>query len=161
MPLNTNLVQSVIGSFFPAAREKSSASPQYGVPVYVSAPIGPPLLVDGVTYRHALFVAPCDGCYIKEIWLSGAVAIAGGTNTFAVDNYDASANAARNALSAATIDPTTITAKEGLQLTLTTTLTDRKMDEGDVLNCTLVCGTMTTDGQGYVVTALIYVPDPL
>ena len=33
------------------------------------------------------------------------------------------------------------------------------MDEGDVLNYTLVCGTMTTDGKGYAVTAVIVVPD--
>lgn len=161
MPLNTDLVQSVIGSHFPAAREKSGAGATEGIPVFVSVPLGPPLLVDGVTYKQALFVAPCNGCYIKEGWLTGAVAIAGGTNTFAVDNYDASGNAARNVLSTTNIDPTTITAKEGLQLTLTTTLANRLMDEGDVLNVTLVCGTMTTDGEGYAVTFVIYVPDPL
>src|SRR3990172_12185941 len=122
MPLNTDLVQSVIGAHFPSAREKSRAGATEGIPVFVSVPVGAPLHVDGVTYKHALFIAPCNGCYIKEGWLSAAVAAAGGTNTFAVDNYDASANAARNVLSTTTIDPTTVTAVEGLQLTLTTTL---------------------------------------
>ena len=106
-----------------------------------------------------IFIAPCDGCFIKEAWLSAAVKIGSGTNTIAFDNYDASGDAARNVLSTATIDPDTITTTEGLQLTLSTTLTDRVMDEGDVLNAVLVCGTMTTAGQGYVVTALILVPD--
>jgi hypothetical protein len=33
------------------------------------------------------------------------------------------------------------------------------MDEGDVLNYTLVAGTQTTAGQGYALTAIIIVPD--
>jgi len=96
-----------------------------------------------------------------EVWLSGAVSIGSGTNTLAVDNYDASANTARNVQSAATIDPDTITAKEGLKLTLSATLASLRMDEGDVLNATLVCGTQTTAGQGYVLTALILMPQPV
>jgi len=130
-----------------------------GIQRIVSVPLGPPLLVDGTTYKQAVFVAPCDGCYIKEIWISAAVAIAGGTNTLAVDNYDASANSARNVLSTTNMNPTTVTAKEGKKLTLTSTLSDRIMDEGDVLNATLVCGTMTTDGEGYVMTAIIVCPE--
>jgi len=130
-----------------------------GIQRMVSAPIGAPLLVDGTTYKHALFVAPCNGCYIKEIWVSAGVAIVGGTNTLAFDNYDASADSARNALAATNWDPTGVTAKEGSVMTLSTTKSNLYMDEGDVLNCTLVCGTMTTDGEGYVVTAIIVVPE--
>jgi hypothetical protein len=130
-----------------------------GIQRMVSVPIGAPLLIDGATYKHALFVAPCDGCYIKEIWVSAAVAIAGGTNTLAFDNYDASGNAARNALSATNWDPTGVTTKEGSVMTLSATASNLYMDEGDVLNCTLVCGTMTTDGEGMVVTAIVVVPE--
>jgi len=130
-----------------------------GIQRMVSVPIGAPLLVDSATYKHALFVAPCDGCYIKEIWVSAGVAIGAGTNTLAVDNYDASANAARNALSTTNWDPTGVTALEGSKMTLSATAANLYMDEGDVLNATLVCGTMTTDGEGYVVTAIIVVPE--
>src|SRR3990167_3543441 len=151
--LSSDPIES-IGRLFPEAREKGGATgaPAHGFPVFASVPLGAPLLVDGTTYKHAIFIAPCDGCFIKEAWLSAAVKIGSGTNTIAFDNYDASGDAARNVLSTATIDPDTITTTEGLQLTLSTTLTDRVMDEGDVLNAVLVCGTMTTAGQGYVVT---------
>lgn len=149
-----------IAEVIPGVKEGGgSTGAVLGIQRVMSVPIGPPLLVDGATYKHALFVAPCDGCYIKEIWVSGAVAIAGGTNTLAFDNYDASANSARNVLSAANWDPTGVTAKEGSKMTLSTTDTNLWMDEGDVLNATLVCGTMTTDGEGYVVTAIVVCPE--
>lgn len=149
-----------IADQLPGLREGyGPAGATHGIQRMVSVPIGPPTLVDGATYQHTIFIAPCDGCYIKEIWLTAAVAIAGGTNTLAVDNYDASANSARNVLSTTNMDPTTVTAKEGLKLTLTSTESDLYMDEGDVLNCTLTCGTMTTDGQGYMLQAIIVVPE--
>lgn len=138
---------------------QGSRGPTHGIQRHVAVPLGPPLLVDSATYKHAVFIAPCDGWYIKELWLAGAVSIAAGTNTLAVDNYDASANAARNVLSTTNIDPDTITAKEGLQLTLSTTLTNRYMDEGDVLNATLVCGTQTTAGEGYLLQAVVVGPE--
>ena len=138
---------------------QGSRGPTHGIQRDVVAALGTPLLVDGVTYKQALFVAPCDGWYIKEIWLSGAVSIAGGTNTLALDNYDKSGTAARNVLSTTNIDPVSITALQGLKLTLSTTLTNRYMDEGDVLNATLVCGTMTTDGEGYTITAVLVGPE--
>lgn len=161
MSTSPYLVKSFVGKHFPAAREKGpgTGKPSEAVPHVFTVPVGPALLVDGVTYKQVAFVAPCDGCYLKELWLTAAVAMAGGTNTFAVDNYDKSATTARNALSTTNIDPTTVTAKQGLQLTLTTTLANLVMDEGDVLNFTLVCGTMTTDGEGYALTTVVHVPD--
>lgn len=148
-----------LGSVLPGFQEGGGpAGQRLGLQRHITVPIGAPLLVDGVTYKHTLFTAPCDGCYIKEIWLAGAVSIAGGTNTLEVDNYDASANAARNVLSTTNMTPT-VTAKEGTKLTLTSTVASRLMDEGDVLNCTLMCGTMTTDGQGYSLTAIVVVPE--
>lgn len=130
-----------------------------GIQRMVGVPIGAPLLIDGATYKHALFVAPCDGCYIREVWVSAAVAIAGGTNTLAFDNYDASGDTARNVLSATNWDPTGVTTLEGSKMALSATAANLYMDEGDVLNATLVCGTMSTDGEGMVVTAIIVVPE--
>ena len=130
-----------------------------GIQRMVCVALGAPLLVDSATYKHALFVAPCDGCYIKEIWVSAGVAIAGGTSTLAFDNYDASADSARNVLSATNWDPTGVTTLEGSKMTLSATEANLYMDEGDVLNAVLVCGTMTTDGEGHVVTAIIVVPE--
>lgn len=161
MPSTTGASIQSVGRNFPNTGEKSGSvgRPPFGWPVHFNVPVGPPLLVDGATYKHALFVAPCDGCRIKEMWLTGAVKIAQGTNTIAFEKYDASADAGVNALSTTNIDPDTITATEGLQLTLTTTLADLLMDEGDVLWCTLVAGTQSTAGQGYLVSGLVIVPD--
>jgi hypothetical protein len=131
-----------------------------GVQQVVTMQVGPPLLVDGATYKANLFIAPCDGCYIKELKAVASVAIAGGTSTLAVDNYDKSASSARNVLSTTNIDPTTVTpALKGFELTLTATDANRWMDEGDALNATLVCGTMTTDGQAFMLQAIIVVPE--
>lgn len=149
-----------LGHALPGFQEGTgSQGATHGVQRMVTVPIGPPTLVDGATYNATIFIAPCNGCVIKEMWLSGVVKIASGTNTFAVDNYDASADAARNVLSTTNIDPDTITAKEGLKLTLSTTAANLRMDEGDVLNATLVAGTQSTAGQGYSVMAIVVVPE--
>jgi hypothetical protein len=154
-----------LGDFTPQLREKSGSTgiASAGVQQVVSVPVGPNLHVDSVTYKGVVFVAPVDGCLIKAMWLSAAVKAAGGTNTLALDNYDASANAARNALSTATIDPTAVptVVKEGDKLTLSATETNLYMDAGDVLNYTLVAGVQTTQGEGYAVTAIIIVPESL
>jgi hypothetical protein len=147
-----------VGDFNPVLKEGSPA--RGGVQQLITVPMGPPLLVDGATYKGVIFVAPCDGCHIKELHVSSSVSIASGTNTLAVDNYDKSAGAARNVQSAANFDPdaTLVTALNGLQLTNTLTAADLDMDQGDVLNYTLVCGTQSTAGQGYAITAVIIVP---
>jgi len=154
-----------LGDFLPNLKAKSGSTgfPAIGLQHIVTVPMGPPLLVDGATYKGIVFIAPTDGCYIKELHVGAAVKMAGGTNTLAFDNYDASANAARNALSTTNIDPAAVpaVALEGDKLTLTATNINRYMDQGDVLNFTLVCGTMTTDGQGFAVTAVIVVPESL
>lgn len=149
--------KQTVGDFNPALKEGSKVGG--GIQQMVTVPMGPPLLVNGTTYNGVAFVAPCDGCLIKELHVSAAVAMAGGTDTLAVDNYDKSGSAARNALSTTNIDPTSIVAKKGTQLTLTSTEANLLMDAGDVLNFTLVCGTMTTAGQGYAITAVVIVPD--
>ncbi len=160
--LSSDLVTS-LGDILPGIREGSGYQGPTGVQQTVSWPIQPPLTVDGVTYQVVGFVAPVNGCWIKEMWLSGMVAVAGGTSTIAFDNYDTSGTATRNVLSTTDIDPTAVpaTINQGEKLTLTTTLSDRTMDEGDVLSSTYVCGTQTTNGEGYAVTAIIVVPDIL
>ena len=155
-----NSIQS-IGRTFPGIGEKSGATgrPAFGWQVQFANRVGNSLLVDGATYKDALFIAPCDGCRVKELWATAAVAIAGGTNTLAIEKYDKSATTGVNALSTTNIDPTTVTITQGLQLTLTATAADLLMDEGDILWATLVCGTMTTDGQGFLVGGIVIVPD--
>jgi hypothetical protein len=152
---------ATLSDVIPGLRAGSGAvGAKLGVEHHLTFPLGPPLLVDGVTYKQILWIAPCNGCFIKQGYVSAAVAMAGGTDTLAFDNYDASANTARNVLSATNIDPSSgITAKEGLALTLSTTLANRQMDAGDCLNATLVCGTMTTDGEGYAACFTIIVPE--
>lgn len=162
--INSDRLRS-LGDVLPELREASGQSgvASVGVQQAITVPLGPPLLVDGATYKGVAFVAPCDGCFIKKLMLSASVKMAGGTDTLAIDNYDASANAARNVLSTTNINPVNVpaTVLEGDQLTLTTTTANLYMDKGDVLNFTLVCGTMTTDGEGYALTAVIVVPDCL
>ena len=151
-----------IAYLFPGLREKSSGigMASVGIQRIFHVPVGPNLLVDGATYVGTVWVAPCDGCFVKEIWGTASVAIVGGTNTFAVDNYDASATAARNLLSAATVSPITyFTQLSGILIPLTATIANRSMDEGDCINYTLVCGTMTTDGQGLGLTIVVVTPE--
>lgn len=151
-----------LDAVIPGLSERSGVTAM-GKQVVVTTVLAPTItlgvLTDSTVYAAIGFIAPVNGCYILSMWLSGTIAIAGGTNTLAVDNYDASGNAARNVLSATNIDPTGVTALEGLELTLSTTAANRMMDEGDVLNYTLTCGSMSTDGKGYAVTAVIVVPD--
>jgi hypothetical protein len=130
-----------------------------GEMVIVTAPLGPPLHVDSKTYKGNIFIAPCDGCRIVDIWIAAAVKNSAATNTFDISNYDASADTARAVITQ--LDPDTITtALEGFHLTLTTTKAYLDMDEGDVLNYTMVIGTPCTNGEGHSLTAVIWVPYP-
>ena len=150
------------GELFPGITESSGGlnGRVYGVQQSVSWALTPPLTVDGTTYQVVAFVAPVNGCFIKNIWISGKVKAAGGTSTIAFDNFDASANAAGNVLSTTNVNALTVitTINEGVELTLNTTPENLVMDEGDVLSSTYVTGTETTNGQGYAATAIIIVP---
>ncbi len=147
-----------VADFFANLREGSGRG-QLGIYRLVSGALGAPLLVDSVTYKIALFIAPCDGCEIVQGKVTGAVAVAGGTSTLAFEKYDLSGSAGANVLSATNIDPTGVTSLEGLALTLSATKANLYMDEGDVLWSTLVCGTMSTDGEGYMAEFVILVPE--
>jgi len=156
-----NVVPS-LGMVYPGLEQKSGSIGRgtLGSQTIVSVRLGPAKLIDNTTYKIGLFVAPVDNCYIVDAWLTSVVPAAGGTNTLAISNYDKSATTARNVLSTTNIDPTVLTLNQGLQLTLSTTVASLMMDQGDLLNCTLVTGNpMTTDGEGYVLTVVINVPN--
>lgn len=133
-----------------------------GIQRQFSVSLGPPLLVNSTVYKQALFVAPCNGCRIQELWVTAAVSIGTGTHTLAFERYDASANSGANVLSTTNVDPAGIvTAKEGAQLTLSATPANLRMDEGDVLWSTLTIGTQSPAGEGYIVTVIVLVPEIL
>lgn len=144
-------------SYQPIFREGNPS--RAGLQHALTVALGTPTLTNGTTYRGVVFTAPCDGVYINELWVTSGSAMAGGTNTFAVDNYDKSAATARNVLSASTVDPTSFTTKQGVKLTLSSTESNLWMDEGDVLNFSLVCGTMSASGAGLALTAILNIPD--
>lgn len=145
----------------PGFREKPSGVPSLAVQKIVSVPLVTKTAAS-TTYKVGVFVAPCDGWYIKEAWFADVVAPDYATTTLALDNYDKSGTAARNALSATNqdIDGTATTLKQGLQLTLTSTEANRMMDEGDVLSATVACGaTEAAAGEGLVLTVTLLGPE--
>ncbi len=152
-----------LGDFVPAIRSQSNSTgiAVAGVQQMLTVPVGPPLLVNGATYKGVIYVAPVDGAFIKALWLSCIVKATVGADTLAIDNYDKSASAARNALSTTNIDFNAVPAAAvtGDKLTLTATLANRFMDAGDALNYTMVCGTMTAAGQGYALSIVVIVPE--
>lgn len=108
------------------------------------------LLVDGKTYVCS---APMRRAgTVKAISVSAHTRMAGGTNTLAFAKKQGGASA--TLISTATVDPTAFpTAADTAEAaTLTSTAADLTFAAGDCLKSTLVCGTMTTDGQGYAVT---------
>jgi hypothetical protein len=154
--------KKTIGDFFPTLREGHGGLgvADGGVQQTKNIPLGPATpLANGATYRGIIFVAPCDGCQVKRLMIGAATPIVGGTNTLALDNYDASANTSRNPISTANVNPATLTAREGLKLTRTTTAVNLLMDKGDTLSYVLTVGTQSTPGQGYAMTYTIIVPD--
>lgn len=149
-----------LASVIPGLREGSGpVGASLGIQRMVMMPLGPPTLVDGVTYSGLCFIAPCDGCVVNQAWVSAYVAPAGGTNTLALSIHDASADTDANALAATNWDPTGVTSLEGSEMTLTTSGAVLNMDEGDTLNFVLACGTQTTNGEGLAALAVVTVPE--
>jgi len=148
-------------SVLPGFREKPGGLPIAGVQKIVSVPLVT-LTAASTTYKVGVFTAPSDGWYIKDAWFSDVVAPDYATTTLALDNYDKSAVAARNALSTTNqdIDGAATTLKQGLQLTLSATLANLLMDEGDVLNAVVACGaTQATAGEGLQLTVVLVGPE--
>ncbi len=146
-------------SVLPGCEEKPSAFPILGVQKVISVPLVTKTAAS-TTYKVGGFVAPSDGWYIKEIHVGAMVTPNYASTTLAVDNYDASGNAARNVLAATNENLETLTALEGTKLTLSTTEANRYMDEGDVLNFTVAVGASeTTPGEGIVATVVLLGPE--
>lgn len=104
-------------------------------------------LTDGATYVASIPFRRAGS--VKAIAISAATRMVGGTNTLAIAKKNGGTSV--TLLNAATIDPTAIpTAADTAEaLTLTSTSADKSFVAGDTIKCTLVCGTMTTDGVGY------------
>lgn len=165
IPGSTDLLNSWELEHAPNATEKSGpvGKPVEGFQRRFTVPLGPPLLVDGATYKQVVYIAPCDGCYLKEAWGAAAVAPAGGTNTIALTAVDAGGGADRVMLSAATLDPLSFFDATGGAdaLTLSTTYGYRVLDEGDILIAILVCGTQTVNGEGLALGFTVIEPAAL
>jgi len=110
---------------------------------------GGELLVDGKTYVCSIPMRRAGT--VKAINVSAHTRMAGGTNTLAFAKKQGSTSV--TLISTATVDPTAFpTAADTAEAaTLTSTGADLIFAAGDCLKSTLVCGTMTTDGQGYAV----------
>ncbi len=148
-------------SVLPGLEERPGGAPLIGVQKIISVPLVTKTAAS-TTYKLGVFTAPSDGWWIKEAWVSAVVAPDYATTTLALDNYDASGNAARNPLSTTNqdIDGAALTAKEGKQLTLSATEANRSMDEGDVLNATVACGaTEAAAGEGLQLTVVMVGPE--
>ena len=146
-------------SVLPGLNERPGGVPIMGVQKIISVK-----LVDktaaSTTYKTHIFTAPSDGWWIKEIYVSAVVVPSYASQTLALDNYDKSATAARNALSAATYALGGLTLKQGAQMALTATDADRFMDEGDVLNATVAIGASeSTAGEGLGITVVMVGPE--
>lgn len=107
----------------------------------------PNTLADGTTYKRVVPMGRAGT--IKRISLAANVVMVGGTNTLALAKKKGGTSV--NLLSTATVDPTAkpAAADTAEDLTLTSTAADLVYAAGDCLIATLVCGTMTTDGQNY------------
>ncbi len=111
---------------------------------------GGDVLTDGVTYVVSIPMRRAGT--VKAIHACAHTRIAGGTNTLAAAKKQGGTSV--TLLSTATVDPTAFpTAADTAEaFTLTATGADLIYAAGDCLKFTLVCGTMTTDGQGYAIT---------
>ncbi len=150
-----------VTAVLPGLREQPGGIPSVGVQKLVSVPLVAKT-TPSTTYKIGVFTAPCDGWYIKEVWFSDVVAPDYATTTLALDNYDKSATTARNVLAATNqdIDGAATTAKQGLKLTLSNTQANLMMDEGDMLNATVVVGaTEMLAGEGLQLTVVLVGPE--
>lgn len=153
-----------LSSQIPGIAERPNGMPDTALPLILTVPL--PLSTDAKTaaskaYLANVFTAPCDGCFLAKMYTSAVVPPDYASAVLAVEKYDASANAGSNALAATNFDMESLTAKEGAQLTLTSTESVRVLDEGDTINTTLTTGASeVAAGQGISVTLVIYIPEP-
>lgn len=104
--------------------------------------VAPPIstLADGATYK--MTVAPGRAGTVTQISVCANVAPAGGTNTVTFLKNGATA------LTAATFDPTSLTANVASKPALHGTAANLVLTATDTILVTWTAGTQTTDGQG-------------
>lgn len=147
----------------PGCEERPGGLPVWGPQQVI--PVTIPLSTDAKTaaskaYLSLLFTAPSDGWVVEDCFVSAAVVPNYDSTTLALERYDASANAGANLLAATTADLEALTAKEGTQLALSTTLSRRLLDEGDTIWATVTTGANeVAAGQGIGVTLVVRGPD--
>lgn len=150
-------------SVYPGVEEKPGGQPSLAAPLVITVTL--PLGTDAKTaaskaYLSTLWVAPTDGWWVADAFVAAVAVPDYAAVTLAIENYDKSATAGANLLSATNFDMETLTAKQGTQLTLSTTLANRMMDEGDTLWATLTTGaTEVTAGQGISITLVLRGPE--
>ncbi len=153
-----------LSDVLPGLRERPGGIPALGAQRIVSVPLWEKTVVDTTSRKVGVWTAPSDGWYVVDVFVSQVVLPAyTGVATLALDNYDKSAAAARNLLSTTTIDLKAaggFTALKGLQLTLSATLANRMLDEGDFINANIVIGaTEATAGEGIALTLVVQGPE--
>lgn len=148
-----------LSDVIPGIREQPSGQPKIGLQTIINIPLVETTAAS-TTYYGLAFVAPSDGWYIADAWVSAQVAPNYDSAVIALSNYDASGNAAKNPLSGTNENLESITAKEGMQLTLSTTLVNRELDEGDTIIATVTIGAnQVTAGRGIGLTLVLVGPE--
>lgn len=148
-----------LSSVLPGIREKSSGQPDVGMQRVIGVPLVTKTAAS-TTYKVGAFVAPSDGWYIKDIFIAAMVVPSYASQTIAFENYDKSATTSKNPLAATNYALEGLTALQGAEMSLSTTLSNLLMDEGDVLDVTVAIGaSQTTAGEGLVATIVLVGPE--
>jgi hypothetical protein len=149
-----------LSAVLPGCEEAPGGQPKWGVQQVFSVPLVTKTAAS-TTYKVGCFVAPSDGWYIEDAFVSAIVVPSyTGAVTLALENYDKSATTAKNPDAASTEDLKALTLKQGKQIALSTTQDNRMMDEGDTINATVTVGaTEATAGEGLVLTLVLRGPE--
>lgn len=148
-----------LSDVIPGLRELPSGQPKIGQQFIVQVPLVA-LTAASTTYVINGFTAPSDGWYVADLFYSAQVVPNYDATTIAVENYDASGNAAANLLSATNENLETLTAKEGRQASLSTTVTNRRLDEGDTIIFTVApTANEVAAGKGIGATLVLFGPE--
>lgn len=113
------------------------------------------VLADGVTYKALL--VPGFACTVKAVTLGAITDPDDGTSTVKVLKASSSGN---TMLSAATYDPTGLTANTATAMTLTSTAADLALTAAQGVYVEFVAGTITTNPVGVSVTVEVEPTEP-
>lgn len=146
-------------SVLPGPEERPGGLPRFGLQHVITVPLCASTAAS-TNYVTGAFVAPSDGWYVEDMFYGAQVVPDYASSTIAVENYDASGNAAKNLLSATNESLETLTAKEGRAASLSGTLANRLLDEGDTLIVTVAIGaTEAVVGVGIFATLVLRGPE--